>query len=181
MNWPGPLRIGHTVTTSLVLLAAPQSIGSAAAPAEQVPNVLLITADDLNYDSVGAYGCDVPGITPHIDRLAREGLLFHHAHVNIAVCQPSRQSIMTGRYPHRNGAPGFDPIDEDLPTLQERLRAAGYLNGILGKEIHLKPKHKYCWDYYVTQSDLASGAGIGRSPARYHEHTKTFIESAKKS
>ena len=92
-------------------------------------------ADDLNYDSVGAYGCKIPRITPHIDHLAREGMLCNHAHVNIAVCQPSRQSIMTGRYPHRNGAEGFDPIDERVPTLQEHLRSAGYLNRILGKEV----------------------------------------------
>jgi len=169
----------NAVGVNLFLLVASLSFGLAAAAPKGPPNVLLITADDLNYDSVGAYGCEVPGITPHIDRLAREGMLFRHAHVNIAVCQPSRQSIMTGRYPHRNGAEGFDPIDEDVPTLQERLRAAGYLNGILGKEIHLKPKHKYCWDYYITESDLASGAGIGRSPQRYHEHTKAFIALAK--
>jgi len=54
--------------------------------------------------------------------------------MNIAVCQPSRQSIMTGRYPHRNGAEGFEPIDEDVPTLQESLRAGEYLNGILGMD-----------------------------------------------
>jgi len=143
------------------------------------PNVVLITADDLNFDSVGAYGCDIPGITPNIDRLAREGMKFTHAHVNIAVCQPSRQSIMTGRYPHRNGAEGFEPIDEAVPTLQESLHAAGYLNGILGKEVHLRPKHKFCWDHYITQSQLASGAGIGRSPEKYYEHSKSFFELAK--
>ncbi len=143
------------------------------------PNVVLITADDLNFDSVGVYGCRIPDITPHIDRLAREGMRFTHAHVNIAVCQPSRQSIMTGRYPHRNGAEGFEPIDEDVPTLQESLHSAGYLNGILGKEVHLKPKHKFCWDHYITQSQLASGAGIGRSPEKYYEYTKSFLELAK--
>ena len=143
------------------------------------PNILLITADDLNYDSLGVYGCKVPNITPNLDRLAAGGLVFHHGYVNIAVCQPSRQSIMTSRYPHRNGAEGFDPISDDVPTLQESLHAAGYLNGILGKEIHLRPKHRYCWDHYITQSDLASGAGIGRSPERYHHYTKVFLDRAK--
>ncbi|MFT6861836.1 MAG: N-sulfoglucosamine sulfohydrolase [Akkermansiaceae bacterium] len=142
-------------------------------------NILLITADDLNYDSIGTYGCQVPNITPNLDRLAKAGMHFNHAHVNIAVCQPSRQSIMTGRYPHRNGAEGFDPIDDDVPTLQEKLREAGYLNGILGKEVHLKPKHRYCWDHYITQGQLASGAGIGRSPERYHQHTQSFLKLAK--
>lgn len=59
-------------------------------------NFILITADDLNYDSVGCYGCKIPQITPNIDRLAARGIKFTNAHVNIAVCQPCRQSIMTG-------------------------------------------------------------------------------------
>jgi len=145
----------------------------------QSPNFILITADDLNYDSVGSCGCKIPRITPNIDKLAARGMKFTHAHVNIAVCQPCRQSIMTGRYPHRNGAEGFEPIDEDVPTLQESLRKAGYLNGILGKEIHLKPTSKYCWDFYITEGQLASGAGIGRSPKLYFEHSKTFFDMAK--
>ena len=142
-------------------------------------NVLLITADDLTYDSLGTYGCEVPNITPNLDRLARQGLRFHHAHVNIAVCQPCRQSIMTGRYPHTNGSRGFDPIDPNVPTLQERLREAGYLNGILGKEKHLKPMERYCWDLCATEGDLSSGAGIGRSPQKYHDYTRQFLELAK--
>jgi N-sulfoglucosamine sulfohydrolase len=162
--------------TILSLLLAPLLSAESKPPL----NVLLITADDLNYDSLGAYGCDVPNITPNLDRLAKQGLMFHHAHVNIAVCQPCRQSIMTGRYPHRNGAEGFDPIDDAVPTLQERLRAAGYLNGILGKEKHLKPMHRYCWDQCTTEGDLSSGAGIGRSPDKYHRYTKQFLDLARK-
>jgi N-sulfoglucosamine sulfohydrolase len=153
--------------------------GSEAGNTTGLPNILLITADDLNYNSVGCYGCEIPRITPNIDRLASEGIRLTNAHVNIAVCQPSRQSIMTGRYPHRNGAEGFEPIDEDVPTLQESLHAAGYVNGILGKEVHLRPKKKYHWDYYITEVQLASGAGIGRSPEAYYSHSKEFIKLAK--
>ena len=54
-------------------------------------NFLLITADDLGYDSLGCFGSEVPGITPNIDALAAGGLRFTKAHVNIAVCQPCRQ------------------------------------------------------------------------------------------
>jgi N-sulfoglucosamine sulfohydrolase len=142
-------------------------------------NVLLITADDLNYDSVGAYGCAVSEITPNLDRLAQEGMLFAHAYVNISVCQPSRQSIMTGRYPHRNGAPGFQPIDRDVPTLQEELRKAGYLNAILGKERHLKPAEKFPWDYCAGEKELSSGLGIGRSPDLYYRHASEFFSRAR--
>lgn len=143
-------------------------------------NVLLITADDLNYNSVGCYGCTIPDITPNIDRLAKQGIRFTHGFVNIAVCQPCRQSIMTGRYPHRNGAPGFDPIDRSVPTLQEQLRDAGYLNAIMGKEKHLIPMDKFCWDYCIREEDLASGLGIGRDPKLYHQYAAAFFSRAKK-
>lgn len=142
-------------------------------------NVLLITADDLNYNSVGVYGSTVPDITPNIDQLASEGLRFTRAYVNIAICQPSRQSILTGRYPHRNGAPGFDPIDRSVRTLPEALHQVGYLNAIIGKEEHLKPMDKFCWDYVIREEDVASGTGIGRSPALYRQYTAEFIHRAK--
>ncbi len=143
-------------------------------------NVLLITADDLNYNSVGAYGCDIPDITPHIDRLAAEGMRFTEAYVNIAICQPSRQSLLTGRYPHRNGALGFEPIDRSVPTLTEQLREVGYINGIIGKEKHLKPMDKFCWDMCIREEDVASGLGIGRDPELYYRYTAKLLAKAKK-
>jgi N-sulfoglucosamine sulfohydrolase len=138
------------------------------------PNVLMITVDDMNYDSAGVTGCTVPNITPNIDALAAQSMRFVHAHVTIAVCQPARSVWMTGRYPHRNGAEGFEPIDPSVPTLQEQLCAAGYYNGILGKTGHLKPYDKFCWDVKVDGGDL----GSGRDPALYYQHTKSFIEAA---
>lgn len=138
-------------------------------------NVLLLTSDDLNYDSLGYMGCRVPDITPNLDRLARACVRFDRGHVTVASCQPSRQCMMTGRYPHNMDAPGFDPIAEDVTTLQERLHAAGYLNGILGKETHLAPQHKFCWDHFTPAGDL----GRGRNPQRYYEESKTYLERAK--
>ena len=154
--------------------ALPQLGFSSPNNGEKRPNFVFITADDLNWSSVGAFGCKVRDITPNIDRLASEGVRFNHGHVSIAVCQPSRSVLMTGRYPHRNGAEGFQPIDEDVPTLQEQLRAAGYLNGILGKTAHLVPRSKYCWDYFVHMKEL----GVGRDPALYHQHVRQFLEKA---
>lgn len=141
-------------------------------------NALLITADDLNYNSVGAYGCSIPDVTPNIDKLASQGMRFTHAYVNISICQPSRQSMMTGRYPHRTGALAFDPIDRDVPTLQEELNKVGYLNGIIGKEEHLKPMDKFCWDFCVREEDVASGLGIGRDPDLYYRYTSAFLSKA---
>ncbi len=149
---------------------APAPLGKAAPP-----NVLLITADDLNWDSVGAFGCRVKGITPHIDRLASEGMRFTRAHVTVAVCQPSRSALMTGRYPHRNGAEGFGPIREEVTTLQERLRAAGYWNGILAKNPHLAPRAKFCWDADIGAEQL----GHGRDPALYYQQSLEFFRQAK--
>ena len=97
-------------------------------------NVLLILADDMNYNTIGCFGCPVDNISPNLDKLASEGIRFDNAHVSIAVCQPSRQCIMTGLYPHHNGALGFDPIREDVTTLTEVLRSHGYYNGIIGHQ-----------------------------------------------
>lgn len=154
-------------------VAAPAGIGNIHAN-EARPNILLITADDLNWSTVGAFGGSVPGITPNIDRLAREGIRFDHAHVTSAVCQPSRSVLMTGRYPHRNGAEGFQPIHDSTPTLQEQLQKAGYHKGILSKTPHLVPYEKYHWDYRVDQKDL----GMGRAPSMYGDHTRSFLKQA---
>ncbi|MBI4582098.1 MAG: sulfatase [Planctomycetes bacterium] len=150
--------------------AAPRAVSTPARV-----NVLLITADDMNWDSTGVTGCKIPGITPHIDRLASQGMRFAQGHVTVAVCQPSRSVLMTGRYPIHNGALGFQPIRGDVPTLQERLRAAGYLNGIFAKVGHLAPQNKFCWDVVVSADDLAAG----RSPKAYYEQSKAFFAKAR--
>ena len=63
----------------------------------QPVNFLIITADDVNWDSVGCYGCPLKNVTPTIDRLARQGVRFEHAHVASTACYPSRSAISTGR------------------------------------------------------------------------------------
>ncbi|MDP3000165.1 MAG: sulfatase [Bryobacterales bacterium] len=148
------------------------ALGAAAAAR---PNILLITADDMNWDAPGCFGNRIPNITPNIDRLAAQGMRFEHAHVTVAVCQPCRSVLMTGRYPHRNGAEGFQPIREDVPTLQEQLRGAGYLNGIFSKTEHLAPQSKFCWDYFKPPAEM----GSGRDPSLYHRHTAEFLKQAK--
>ncbi|MCP4193468.1 MAG: sulfatase [Planctomycetaceae bacterium] len=145
--------------------------------AEDRLNVLLITVDDMNCDSVGIFGCDVDDITPNIDRLASEGMRFEHAHVTIAICQPTRAVWMTGRYPHRNGALGFDPIRADVPTMLERLHSAGYQTGILAKVKHVVPTRKAAWDVIIPATELQ----VGRSPQRYYESSLAFFRQAKQS
>lgn len=104
------------------------------------PNVIIIVADDLGYGDVGAYGSKlVP--TPHIDRMAREGVRFTNGYVTASICSPSRAALMTGRYQARFGH-DFNPTMRDpdvasLPraekTIAERMRAAGYRTGLIGK------------------------------------------------
>src|SRR5688572_14386099 len=140
------------------------------------PNILLLMADDMNYDTPGFAGNKIDGITPHLDRLASEGIYFKQARVTVAVCQPSRSVLMTGRYPHRNGAVGFNPINADIPTLGEQLHAAGYINGIFAKVAHTAPVERFKWDTIVQATEL----GQGRDPALYYKHAKAFFENAKK-
>jgi N-sulfoglucosamine sulfohydrolase len=139
------------------------------------PNVLLITVDDMNFDSVGAFGCRVEGITPHIDRLAEQGMCFDRGFVNVAICHPTRAVWMTGRYPQRNGAMGFDPINADVPSLPEAMKAGGYYIAMLGKESHTVPSRHHAFDTIKEPKLL----GMGRDPALYAAEFRTVIASAK--
>jgi N-sulfoglucosamine sulfohydrolase len=140
-------------------------------------NFLFITADDLNYNSVGAFGCTMDNITPNLDKIAEEGMCFDSAHVTIAVCQPSRQCLLTGLYPHHNGALGFDPIDGHIPTLTQVLREHGYFNGIIGKVEHLQPVEKFCWDFCDDVFNHQNNHG--RSPYIYRRDSAEFFRQAK--
>jgi N-sulfoglucosamine sulfohydrolase len=140
---------------------------------ESRPNLLLITADDMNWDAVGANGCETEGTTPNLDRLANEGIRFEHGHVTIAVCQPSRSAMMTGRYPHKSGGEGFyDLRFPGVPILPELLRKEGYRVGILGKVGHSTPYSDFKWDHMLDMNDL----GMGRSVSTYRREIETFLD-----
>ena len=108
--------------------------GSASlAGVPQRPNIVLIIADDMARDDCGAYG-NRKIKTPHIDRLAREGMRFDRAFVTASSCSPSRSSIITGRYPHSTGAEELHwPLPADQITFVEKLKAAGYWAAAAGK------------------------------------------------
>ena len=168
------MRIGIYLLTSLLLVASlPMAV---AAQPQPRPNVLLITADDMNWDSLGCFGNELAGVSPNLDKLASQGVRFEQAYVTIAICMPCRASIMTARYPHRSGALAFDRISDGVPTLPETLRQAGYYNACIGKAVHTIPgRHATAFDQTYDMADL----GYGRSPKRYRETTAGAIAAAR--
>ena len=110
----------------------------AAGAASPRPNIVIIYADDIGYGDFGCYGATAVK-TPHVDRLAREGLRFTDAHSPAATCTPSRYSLLTGEYAWRKPGTGILPGDAALiiepgrTTLASMLHAAGYATGVVGK------------------------------------------------
>ena len=159
-----PMRI--YLLTLCVLLC---SICHAQQSSEPV-NFLIITADDMNWDSVGCYGSTLKGITPNIDKLAKQGIRFEHAHVASTACYPSRSAISTGRRGHRSGGEGFFYLRfPNVPTVQQILHDNGYRVGILGKVKHSTP-------YEDTPWDLAKE--MGRDTNEFEKETAAFIDQS---
>ena len=123
----------------LLVLACCAALASAGAG--QPPNILLILADDLGYGDVRCYNDQSKVATPHLDRLAREGMRFTDAHSPATVCTPTRYSLMTGQMAFRvpnggavfQGAGGPSLIAPGRLTLPAMLRKQGYVTAAVGK------------------------------------------------
>jgi arylsulfatase A len=117
---------------ALALLAAP------LLAADRPPNVVIVFADDLGYGDIGCFGNKVIR-TPHIDRLATDGVRFTDFYVAQAVCSASRTALLTGCYPNRLGILGAlgpasrNGIHERETTIAEVLKGRGYATAIYGK------------------------------------------------
>jgi len=104
----------------------------------EIPNILIILADDLGYGDVSSYGQNTL-LTPEIDRLAENGLRFTDGHCSSATCTPSRYSLLTGQYPWKNERArilqGNAPliIDPARPTIASLLKTNGYATAVIGK------------------------------------------------
>src|SRR5215467_5831112 len=121
-------------------------------PAAERLNLLIITTDDMSADSVGAFGCKLAGTTPHMDLLAKEGLRFRYAHVQVGNCMPSRNVMWSGRYPHNNRVEG--------------MKGAGYFTAVRGKVPHSTPYSPYACDMVL--DTLPGGAAAHpKNPASY--------------
>ena len=108
--------------------------------ADRLPSIVFILADDLGYGDVACYNSESKVPTPHLDRLAAEGVRFTDAHSPSTVCSPTRYSLLTGRMAFRTGmrgvftgAGGPCMIEEGRLTLPGMLREKGYVTAMFGK------------------------------------------------
>jgi len=117
------------------------------------PNILFIMSDDHASEAIGAYGSWLKKYcsTPTIDRLAAEGMRFTNVCCNNSICSPSRATILTGQYSHKNGVPSLNgAINENSPQVAAELQKAGYQTAIFGKW-HLTSQPKGFDTYKVTR------------------------------
>ena len=131
----------HLLLLSLTALAT-------ALQAAQRPNILFIGVDDLRPE-LGCYGSPV-AITPNLDKLASQGLLFNRAYCQQAICGPSRASLMTGMRPDTSGVVHnylqFRDLQPEVVTLPQQFREHGYETVYLGKIFHGKAvDYEHSW------------------------------------
>ena len=145
---------------------------------ESRPNLLLITVDDMSADSIGAFRATLASTSPHIDRLAAEGICFDLAHVQVGNCYPSRNVMWSGRYPHNSGVEGFYQVKPiDFPVLVDVMQAEGYWVGIRGKVSHSTPYQPYHWDADLSQAPDGSMEHM-KDVDSYFRSTRRGIEAA---
>ena len=116
----------------LSLLAILSLIPSTFAAAPSRPNILFIFSDDHAAHAISAYGSKI-NQTPHLDRIATNGMRFTRCFVNNSICTPSRAAVLTGKYSHKNGVTVFNRFDGSQPHVAKYLQAAGYQTAIVGK------------------------------------------------
>ncbi|MBW8687804.1 sulfatase family protein [Chitinophaga rhizophila] len=122
----------RSVVVALIVLLAPSQLSAQS----KRPNIIFILSDDHTYQAISAYGNRYVQ-TPNIDRIAREGVRFNHAMVTNSICGPSRATLLTGKYSHKNGYPlnekKFDNTQQTFPGI---LQKSGYQTAWIGK-MHL--------------------------------------------
>ena len=152
-------------------------------PSSQKPNILLITADDLGWNSLGCMGNKLKGLSPNLDRLASEGLLIKHGYVATPICGPSRQALYTGQFPQSNGfmGHGIQPpkwwkstrTNAETQSITSQLLDHGYFSGMIGK-------HGSQWcRFSLPPHGENEQTGMGRNPEKYFAFTRKFLAQAK--
>ncbi len=163
-----------------VTLFASTARAATLADLPERPNIIVIFCDDLGYGDLGCYGHPTIA-TPHLDRMAAEGMKFTQFYAAASVCTPSRAGLITGRLPQRSGMFGkrrvlFPDSVGGLParevTIAEKMREAGYATAAIGKwhlghlPEYLPTKHgfdSYFGIPYSNDMDRVASAPKGRA------------------
>ncbi len=165
------------LSISLFIFVALSATNALIAFADRPPNVILLLADDMNYDTPGFMGGHKMDLTPNIDRLADSGMVFTKCFNACSICGPSRAAMMTGLYPQGNGEMGHV---HTIPAWWERRNAerkvssvATYLrdHGYFTAKLDKSGSRFDQWDEVVN----SSRTGVGRDPSLYYAHTKRLI------
>lgn len=150
-----------------LMLLACKADSSADQKLTTQPNIILIIADDMNWDDCGAYGH--PHIqTPNIDKLAKAGMRFDRAYITASSCSPSRASIIMGRYPHNTGAEQLHwSIPSGSTTFVEKLKELGYYTASAGKW-HMGENIRHHFDiiYEANKAGFQLPTGSDKAPAK---------------
>jgi arylsulfatase A-like enzyme len=137
------------------------------------PNILFIMSDDHAAKAISCYGGGINS-TPHINRIAEEGMLFNHCYVTNSICTPSRASILTGTYNHVNGVVTLaSKINTHIPNVAKHLRTGGYQTAMIGKW-HLgegKDHEPSGFDYWT----VIPGQGLYHDP-EFIEEGRVHVE-----
>lgn len=112
--------------------------GSPCSQGKTQPNILILYADDIGYGDLSSYNTKSKIPTPHLDRLAAEGMRFTDGHSSSGICSPSRYALLTGRYHWRRMhgiVKAFEPsvFSSERMTLQQMLKDNGYTTSMIGK------------------------------------------------
>jgi arylsulfatase A-like enzyme len=160
------LALAHAASALALLVASCGArLEPEPGPLRRRPNIVFILADDHAAHAIGAYGAK-PAVTPHIDRIAAEGMRFESAFCGNAICAPARATLLTGTHSHVHGViDNAARFDGTQPHFASALQAAGYQTALVGKW-HLKsePTGFDHWEvfpdqgqYYNPQLQSATG------------------------
>ncbi|MEX2217021.1 MAG: sulfatase/phosphatase domain-containing protein [Phycisphaeraceae bacterium] len=146
-----PIRRFVLILAMLLAYSAPL-LFAADAKAAGRPNIVFIFTDDHCTQSLSAYGSKI-NITPHMDRIAKDGMRFDYCLVTNALCGPSRATIQTGKYSHANGFyRNGNRFDGAQWTFPKALQKAGYQTAVIGKwHLESDPQGFDYWDILIGQ------------------------------